>query len=399
MNSALFPTYARADLAFERGEGPWLTATNGARYLDFGAGVAVLSLGHAHPHLVGTLNAAASRPWHVSNLFRIPEGERLAERLVQATFADRVFFTNSGAEAMECAIKTARSYHAANGAPERYRLITFEGAFHGRTLATIAAGGNSKYLAGFGPPVDGFDQAPFADLDAVKRLIGPETAGILLEPIQGEGGVRVFPPAFLAEIRALCDAHGLLLVLDEVQTGVGRTGRFLGVEHAGVTPDIAALAKGLGGGFPIGACLATTEAAKGMTLGAHGSTFGGNPLAAAVGNAVLDVVLEPGFIERIARLGLLLRQRLAELQDRFPSIIAEVRGQGLMMGLRLRPPNGDFVAAAREAGLLVIPAGENVVRLLPPLIVDENDIAEGVARLEAACVRLQQQAALSGAAE
>ncbi len=399
MNSALFPTYARADLAFERGEGPWLTATNGARYLDFGAGVAVLSLGHAHPHLVGTLNAAASRPWHVSNLFRIPEGERLAERLTQATFAERVFFTNSGAEALECAIKTARSFHAANGAPERYRLITFEGAFHGRTLATIAAGGNPKYLAGFGPPVDGFDQAPFADLEAVKRLIGPHTAGVLLEPIQGEGGVRVFPTGFLAAVRALCDEHGLLLVFDEVQTGVGRTGRFLGAEHANVAPDVAALAKGLGGGFPIGACLATAEAAKGMTLGAHGSTFGGNPLAAAVGNAVLDVVLEPGFIERVARLGLLLRQRLAELQDRFPSVVAEVRGQGLLMGLRVRPPNGDFVAAAREAGLLTIPAGDNVVRLLPPLIIDENDIAEAVARLEAACVRLQQKAAMPGAAE
>lgn len=389
MESALFPTYARADVAFERGEGAWLVADDGAHYLDFASGVAVLSLGHAHPHLVGTLNAASARPWHVSNLFRVPEAERLARRLVQATFADLVFFTNSGAEAMECAIKTARRYHAANGEPRRYRLITFDGAFHGRTLATIAAGGNPKYLDGFGPPVDGFDQAPFADIGAVEALIGEETAGVLLEPIQGEGGLRVFPPRFLQELRALCDARGLLLLLDEVQCGVGRTGRFLACEHAGVAPDIVALAKGLGGGFPLGACLSTREAAKGMTAGTHGSTYGGNPLGAAVGNAVLDVVLEPGFIDRVGRLGVLLRQRLAELEDRHPSIIAEVRGEGLMFGLKTRPPNGDFVAAARAAGLLTVPAGDNVVRLLPPLIIGENEIAEAAQRLDAACARLE----------
>ncbi len=398
MTSALYPTYARADIAFERGEGAWLFAENGERYLDFASGVAVLSLGHEHPHLVATLKAAAEKPWHVSNLFRIPQAERLAERLVAATFADVVFFANSGAEAVECAIKTARKYHAANGAPERYRLLTFEGAFHGRTLATIAAGGNPKYLEGFGPPVEGFDQLPFADLDAVEAAITEETAGVLLEPIQGEGGLRVFPPEFLRELRTLCDARGLLLVLDEVQCGVGRTGRFLACEHAGVSPDIVALAKGLGGGFPLGACLATHEAAKGMTLGSHGSTFGGNPLAAAVGGAVLDVVLADGFMARVARLGALLRQRLAELQDRYPGVIETVRGEGLMFGVKTRAPNGDFAAAARAEGLLTVLAGDNVVRLLPPLIIDENDILEAAARLDRACARLSAPAKQLGAA-
>ncbi|QGM47035.1 aspartate aminotransferase family protein [Methylocystis heyeri] len=392
MNSALFPTYARADVSFERGEGPWLFAADGDRYLDFGGGVAVMSLGYAHPHLVETLRDAAEKPWHVSNLYQVPQAERLARRLTEATFADLVFFSNSGAEAVECAIKTARKYHAANGAPERYRLITFEGAFHGRTLATLAAGGNAKYLEGFGPKVDGFDPAPFGDLAAVEALIGPETAGILLEPIQGEGGVRVFPRNFLKGLRELCDRRGLLLAVDEVQTGVGRTGTFLCIEQAGVSPDIAALAKGLGGGFPIGACLATREAAKGMTLGAHGSTFGGNPLAAAVGGAVLDVVLSPGFMERVARLGSLLRQRLAELGDRYPSVIESIRGEGLLFGVKTRVPNTEFVAAARKAGLLTIGAGDNVVRLLPPLIVEEEHILEAARRLDNACAELQKSA-------
>jgi acetylornithine/N-succinyldiaminopimelate aminotransferase len=392
LNSALFPTYARADVSFERGEGVWLFAANGDRYLDFGGGVAVMSLGYAHPHLVETLRSAAERPWHVSNLYQVPQAEKLASRLVEATFADLVFFTNSGAEAVECAIKTARKFHAANGAPERFRLITFEGAFHGRTLATLAAGGNPKYLDGFGPKVEGFDPAPFGDLDAVEALIGPETAGILLEPIQGEGGVRVFPRNFLKGLRELCDKRGLLLAVDEVQTGVGRTGTFLCVEQAGVKPDIAALAKGLGGGFPIGACLATFEAAKGMTAGAHGSTFGGNPLAAAVGGAVLDVVLSPGFLERIARMGSLLRQRLAELADRHASVIESVRGEGLMFGVKTRVPNTEFVVAARKAGLLTIGAGDNVVRLLPPLIVEDEHILEAARRLDAACAALEQSA-------
>lgn len=398
LTSALYPTYARADIAFSRGEGPWLFAENGDRYLDFASGVAVLSLGHDHPHLVETLEAAARKPWHVSNLFRIPEAEALAERLVSATFADTVFFVNSGAEAVECAIKTARKYHAANGQPERYRLITFEGAFHGRTLATIAAGGNPKYLDGFGPPLDGFDQVPFDDLAAVEAAITEETAGVLLEPVQGEGGLRVFPHEFLRKLRALCDARGLLLVLDEVQCGVGRTGKFLACEHSGVTPDVVALAKGLGGGFPLGACLATREAAKGMTVGTHGSTFGGNPLATAVGGAVLDVVLSEGFLARVASLGGLLRQRLAELHDRHPRVIEAIRGEGLMFGVKTRVPNGEFAAAARAEGLLLPIAGDNVVRLLPPLIIDESHISEAFDRLDRTCAHFVAKAEQLGAA-
>lgn len=398
MNSALYPTYARADIAFARGEGPWLIAANGDHYLDFAAGVAVLSLGHGHPHLVAALKNAADAPWHVSNLFRIPQAERLAQRLVDASFADLVFFANSGAEAMECAIKTARKYHAVQGAPQRYRLITFEGAFHGRTLATIAAGGNPKYIEGFGPVVQGFDQVPFADLAAVEAAITPETAGVLLEPVQGEGGLRVFPHEFLRALRALCDARGLLLVFDEVQCGVGRTGKFLACEHAGVTPDIAALAKGLGGGFPIGACLATREAAKGMIAGTHGSTFGGNPLAATVGAAVLDVILAEGFLESVAKHGESLKRRLLALKERYPSIIEDVRGEGLMFGVKTHIPNGDFATAARDEKLLTVLAGDNVVRLLPPLTINQTHIDEAATKLEAACARLASSSTQKGAA-
>src|SRR5499426_4720949 len=329
--SHLLPTYARVDLAFERGEGAWLVATNGDRYLDFTSGVAVNALGHAHPHLVEAISRQANKVWHVSNLYRIPESERLAERLCAASFADVVFFGNSGAEAMECAIKTARKYQSANGRPERYRVITFEGAFHGRTLATLAAGGQKKYLEGFGPVVEGFDQVPFGDLAAVKRAIGPSTAAILIEPIQGEGGgVHVVDNQFLRELRELCDTNGPLLVLDEVQTGMGRTGDLFAFQHTGVTPDIMALAKALGGGFPMGAFLTTEAAGKGMTAGTHGSTFGGNLLAMAAGNAVLDVMLAPGFFERLRQISLLLKQRLAEIKDRHPTIISEVRGEGLL---------------------------------------------------------------------
>jgi acetylornithine/N-succinyldiaminopimelate aminotransferase len=398
VNSALYPTYARADIAFARGEGPWLIAANGDQYLDFAAGVAVLSLGHGHPHLVAALKKAADAPWHVSNLFRIPQAEDLAQRLVDASFADLIFFANSGAEAMECAIKTARKYHAYKGAPQRYRLITFEGAFHGRTLATIAAGGNPKYIEGFGPVVQGFDQVPFADLAAVEAAITPETAGVLLEPVQGEGGLRVFPHEFLRALRALCDVRGLLLVFDEVQCGVGRTGKFLACEHAGIAPDIAALAKGLGGGFPIGACLATHEAAKGMTAGTHGSTFGGNPLAATVGTAVLDVVLAEGFLESVAQNGESLKRRLLALKERYPSIIEDVRGEGLMFGVKTRIPNGDFATAARDEKLLTVLAGDNVVRLLPPLTINQTHIDEAATKLEAACARLASSSTQKGAA-
>src|SRR5262245_17895483 len=391
------PTYARADLAFERGEGAWLTATDGERYLDFAAGVAVNVLGHAHPHLVAALTEQAKKVWHVSNLYRIPEGERLAERLCRESFADVVFFANSGAEAMEGAIKTARKFHSANGAPERFRIIAFEGAFHGRTLATLAAGGQKKHLDGFGPVVEGFVHLALEDAAAVRREVGPATAAILIEPMQGEGGVRMPSIAFLKTLRQICDEHGLLLIFDEVQTGVGRTGHLFAYQKTGVTPDIIALAKGLGGGFPLGACLATAEAAKGMTAGTHGSTFGGNPLAMAAGNAVLDVVLAPGFLERVQQTACLFKQRLAEVKDRHPAVIAEVRGDGFLIGLRALVPAGDLVDALRAERLLTVAAGDNVVRLLPPLIVGEPEIAEAVARLDRAAARLGQN--MAGKAE
>ncbi|KAB7783149.1 MULTISPECIES: aspartate aminotransferase family protein [Methylorubrum] len=391
MTSALLPTYARAPIAFERGEGAWLVAEDGDRYLDFGAGIAVNALGHAHPHLVEALTAQAQKLWHTSNLFQIPEGERLGRRLVEATFADVAFFANSGAEANEAAIKMARKYHAVGGCPERYRIVTFEGAFHGRTLATIAAGGQQKYIEGFGPKVEGFDQVPVGDFAALEAMIGPETAALMIEPIQGEGGLRVIPGETLRRLRALCDAQGLLLIMDEVQTGVGRTGRFFAHEWSGVTPDIMSAAKGIGGGFPLGVCLATAEAARGMTAGTHGTTFGGNPLAMAVGNAVLDVVLGDGFLAHVERMGLLLTQKLAGLIDRHPHVFAELRGQGLMRGLKLNVPNTEFTAAARARHLLVIPAGDNVIRLLPPLIVGAAEVEEAVVRLEAAATDLEAQ--------
>jgi acetylornithine/N-succinyldiaminopimelate aminotransferase len=391
VTSPLLPTYARAELSFEKGEGPWLYGRDGQRYLDFGAGIAVNALGHAHPHLVKALTEQASKVWHTSNLFQIPEGERLAQRLVENTFADVVFFSNSGAEANEAAVKMARRYHYVNGNPERFRIITFEGAFHGRTLGTIAAGGQAKYLEGFGPKVEGFDQVPFDDLDGLKAAIVPETAALLIEPIQGESGIRTASNAYLRELRGLCDQHGLLLIFDEVQTGVGRTGKLFAHEWTGVTPDIMSVAKGIGGGFPLGACLATAEAAKGMTVGTHGTTFGGNPLAMAVGNAVLDIVLEPGFLPHVERMGLLMKQRMAELKDRHPSIISEVRGLGLMMGLRTVVPNTEFIAAARSHKLLAIGAGDNVVRLLPPLIISDADITEAFNRMDAACASLEAE--------
>jgi acetylornithine/N-succinyldiaminopimelate aminotransferase len=384
------PTFARADLSFERGTGAWLQATNGESYLDFGGGIAVNSLGHAHPHLVAALVEQAQKVWHVSNLMRIPEGERLAERLVEATFADRVFFTNSGAEANECAIKMARKYHAHGGHPERYRILTFEGAFHGRTLATIAAGGQQKYIDGFGPKVDGFDQLSIGDKAAIEKWISPESAAFMIEPIMAEGGVRMITPQQLRHLRELADQHGLLLIFDEVQTGVGRTGRFFAHEKLGVTPDIMSVAKGIGGGFPLGACLATEEASRGMTVGTHGTTFGGNPLAMACGNAVLDVVLGDGFLKEVERKALLLKQRLAELKDKHPGVIAEIRGEGLLIGLKLETPNTEFAAAAREEKLLVVPAGDNTVRLLPPLVVTDADVGEAIRRLDAAAARVER---------
>jgi acetylornithine/N-succinyldiaminopimelate aminotransferase len=391
-------TFARVDLAFERGEGVWLVTKAGERYLDFTSGVAVNALGHAHPHLVAALTEQAQKVWHVSNLYEIPESERVAARLCAASFADVVFFCNSGAEAVEGAIKTARKYHAVNGQSERYRIITFEGAFHGRTLATLAAGGQKKYLEGFGPVVDGFDQVPFADLEAVKTAIGPATAAIMIEPLMGEGGVRTVEPSFLRALRELCDRDGLLLIFDEVQSGMGRTGELFAYQRAGVTPDIMALAKALGGGFPVGAVLATSAAAKGMTPGTHGSTFGGNPLAMSAANATLDVMLAPGFFDHVKKIGILFKQRLAEIKDRYPSLIAEVRGEGLLVGLRAIVPAGDLVNALRAEKMLAVAAGDNVVRLLPPLIISEQEIAEGVTRLERACARLSRNSDASAAA-
>jgi acetylornithine/N-succinyldiaminopimelate aminotransferase len=394
--SPLLPTYARAPVTLEKGEGAYVFASDGRRFLDFGSGVAVNALGHAHPTLVAALTSQAGKIWHTSNLYQVPGQQRLAERLVEATFADTVFFCNSGAEAIECSIKMARKFHVHHGR-DRYRIVTFEGAFHGRTLATIAAGGQKKHLDGFGPKVDGFDQVAFGNIEALKAAIGPQTAGMLIEPVQGEGGVRLVPPEFLRAMRALCDEHGLLLMLDEVQTGVGRTGKLFAHEWSGVTPDIMAIAKGIGGGFPMGACLATERAAVGMTAGSHGSTFGGNPLAMAVGNAVLDVVLAPGFLEHVNKVANYLRQQLAMVADRNRAVVEDVRGQGLLLGLKAKVPNTELIDALRERGLLSVAAGDNVVRLLPPLIVTEEQVREAVSILNDACQSLAHEPARDAA--
>ncbi|SCB57618.1 acetylornithine/N-succinyldiaminopimelate aminotransferase [Rhizobium aethiopicum] len=380
----LYDTYSRAPLRFERGEGVWLITEGGERYLDFGAGVAVTSVGHGNPHVVAALKEQADKVWHLSNIYEIPGQERLAKRLTDVTFADKVFFTNSGAEALECAIKTARRYQFSKGHPERFHIITFEGAFHGRTLATIAAGGQEKYLEGFGPKTPGFDQVAFGDIEAVRAAISDATAAILIEPVQGEGGVRPATTEFMKALRQLCDEHGLLLILDEVQTGVGRTGKLFAHEWSGVTPDIMAVAKGIGGGFPLGACLATSEAASGMKAGTHGSTYGGNPLAMAVGSAVLDIILADGFLEQVRDVALVFRQGLASLKDRYPDVIEDIRGEGLLLGIKAAIPSAELLQAIRAAHLLGVPAGDNVIRLLPPLVVTAEEAREGLARLESA---------------
>jgi acetylornithine/N-succinyldiaminopimelate aminotransferase len=386
--SPLYDTYARAPMRFERGEGVWLITEDGQRYLDFAAGVAVNSLGHAHPHLVETLKAQAEKLWHTSNLYQSPGQEKLSRRLCDNTFADKVFFTNSGAEALECAIKTARRYHYAKGHPEKFHIVTFEGAFHGRTIATIAAGGQQKYIDGFGPKAPGLDQVPFEDMDALKAAISDATAGILLEPVQGEGGLRAFSQDFVKAVRALCDEHGLLLIFDEVQCGVGRTGALFAYQKLGITPDIMAVAKGIGGGFPMGACLATAEAASGMVTGTHGSTYGGNPLAMAVGNAVLDVVLSEGFLQHVRDVALVFRQGLASLKDRYPDVIEDIRGDGLMIGIKAKVPAADLLQGIRDEKLLGVMAGDNVVRLLPPLVTTAEEAREGLARIETAAEKL-----------
>ncbi|WP_443030339.1 aspartate aminotransferase family protein [Sphingomonas sp. ZT3P38] len=379
------PVYPRCGVRPVRGEGCYLIGEQGERYLDFASGIAVNALGHGHPKLVKAIADQAATLMHVSNLYGSPQGEHFAQRLVDATFADTVFFTNSGAEAVECAIKTARRYHFANGDPQRHTLITFDTAFHGRTLGTISATNQPKMRDGFEPLLPGFAYAKFNDLAGALALIDDNTAGFLVEPIQGEGGIRPASDEFLQGLRKACDEHGLLLVLDEVQAGYGRTGKFLAHEHYGVTPDIAAVAKGIGGGFPLGACLATEEAAKGMVFGTHGSTYGGNPLSMAAGEAVLDVILEPGFLENVTTMGDRLRQGLEQMIPNHDHLFDSVRGKGLMLGVKLKSDSRAFVAHCRDNhGLLTVAAGENVVRILPPLVIDESHIAECIEKLSEA---------------
>jgi acetylornithine/N-succinyldiaminopimelate aminotransferase len=394
--SALYGTYARSPLAFERGEGVRLISQDGTRYLDFHAGIAVNALGYADPHLVKTMKEAAEKVWHTSNVFTIPEQERLGQRLVEHTFADSVFFTNSGAEALECAIKTARHYFWAKGEVERYEIIAFTGSFHGRTLGTIAAAGNPHYVEGFGPPLEGFKHVKPGDLSLVEAAITPKTCGILIEPVQGEGGVTAMSAEFMRGLRALCDRHGMLLILDEVQCGYGRTGKFFAHEWSGIEPDIMAVAKGIGGGFPLGACLAKGEVAKSMVPGTHGSTYGGNPLACTIGNAVLDRIMEPGFIEHVNQMGQKLHWHLQQLQQRYPNYVLELRGKGLLAGIKL--PDTlvvrEFVARLRDDHqLLTQGAGDNVLRLLPPLVISEADIKEAVDKIGAAFAVIDAEAA------
>ena len=384
MIDTVMPTYGVRDIAFDRGEGVYLIDTAGRRFLDCGSGIAVTSVGHAHPHLVQALKAQAEKVWHTSNLYEIPGQKRAAERLTENSFADTVFFCNSGAESLEAAIKVMRKGQAEKGHPERYRIITIEGAFHGRTLATLAAGNNPNHLAGFGPPAEGFDQVPFGNLNALRDAITPATGGILIEPVQGEGGIRSMDIDFIRGVRQACDEFDLFMGVDEVQCGMGRTGKLFAHEWADVKPDVMSLAKGLGGGFPVGACLATADAAAGMIAGTHGSTFGGNPLASAAVNAVLDIVLADGFLDDVNRKAKVFRDALEEVARRHEDKVEEVRGIGLMLGVRVKAANGDVVAACRDEGLLTVPAGDNVVRFLPPLIITDVEIGEAVDAFERA---------------
>lgn len=387
MIAALMPTYNRADLAFEKGEGAWLWTVDGRRFLDFGAGIATSSLGHGHPHLTRAIAEQAARVMHVSNLYRVPQAEKLAERLVAATFADSVFFCNSGVEANEGMTKMMRKAMAEAGAPERYRFICFEGAFHGRTLAMLAATGNAKYLKGFGPEVAGFDHVPFNNLNAVRAAITGETAGIIIEPVQGEGGVRPAQLQFLRDLRATCDEYGLLLGFDEIQCGMGRTGKLFAHEWAGISPDVMSVAKGIGGGFPMGAVLATEAVARNMVPGTHGTTFGGNPLACTAGNAVLDVMLAPGFLDGVARRGQRLWDELSAIVREHPAVFEEVRGAGLLLGLKCRVPNGEVNDALMAEGMLAVTAGDNVIRLVPPLVITDEDITQAIAMVRRAAKR------------
>ena len=392
--SALYGTYARSELAFERGEGVRLFSQDGTEYLDFHAGVAVNALGHGDPHMVAALKAAAEKVWHTANTFTIPEQERLGQRLVENTFADACFFTNSGTEAVECAVKTARHYFWARGETDRYEVIAFTGSFHGRTMGMIAASGNEHYIEGFGPPLAGFVHLAPGDLAAVKAAITPKTCAILIEPVQGEGGVTAMTPEYMRGLRALCDQHGMLLILDEVQCGYGRTGKFFAHEWSGIEPDIMAVAKGIGAGFPLGACLAKGEVAKSMVPGTHGSTYGGNPLASAMGNAVLDRMLAPGFFDQVDKMGQRLNWHLQQLAQRFPGQVLELRGKGLLAGIRIASPVRDVAMRLRdEQHLLAMTANENVLRLIPPLVVTEADIEEAMGKLAAVFTAIEAESA------
>lgn len=382
--------YNRTPLAFERGEGVRLFTADGDSYLDCMAGIAVNALGHAHPKLVQALKAQADKLWHVSNIFTIPGQERLAKVLTDATFADVAFFTNSGAEAIECAIKTARKYHWSKGNAERIDIIGFDGSFHGRTLAAVNASGNAAYLEGFGPRMEGFLQLPFGDMDALRAAMGPTTAAVILEPVQGEGGARSLSDEDLRQIRQICDEAGALLILDEVQCGLGRTGKLFAHEWADVKPDIMAIAKALGGGFPVGACLATAEAGSGMTVGSHGTTYGGNPLAMAVSLAAMEELNSDALLAHVREVSGYFNQQLAGLKDRFPDVIVDIRGKGLLIGVKLATPNREFMQHAREEHLLIAGGGDNCVRLLPPLTITQDEAREAIEKLEGACLRARQ---------
>ena len=388
MVPSIMPTYGQPELAFEKGEGVYLYASGGRRFLDFGAGIAVASLGHCHPYLIEALTVQAKKLWHCSNLYLIPEQVRLANRLVQNSFADSVSFNNSGSEAVELSIKVARRFHSVNGRPERYRVITCEGAFHGRSLATIAAGNQEKYLDGFGPVVDGFDQVPFNNIDKMRAAISPETAAILVEPVQGEAGIRPMSLDYLKELRSIATEFNILLIFDEVQCGMGRTGKLFAYEWAGIEPDILATAKGLGGGFPVGACLAKKGPASAMIAGTHGSTFGGNPLAMTVCNAVLDIILADGFLSNVDVVSRHLWSRLENLCQKFPTVFGGVSGAGLMLGLKCIPKNTTVVDKCTKAGLLLVGAGSNVVRMVPPLIVEDSHVDEAIVILDAVASEL-----------
>ena len=388
MISALLPNYARADLAFERGEGAWLWTVDGRRFLDFGSGIATASVGHGNAHLAKAIAEQAAKVMHVSNLYRIPQAEKLAQRLVDASFADSVFFCNSGAEANEGMIKMMRRAMFDAGKPERFRFITFEGAFHGRTLATLAATGNAAYLKGFGPPVDGFDQVPFNNMNAVRNAVSAATAGIIVEPVQGEGGVRPADMQFLRDLRAMCDEYGLILGMDEVQSGMGRTGKLFAHEWAGIVPDVMSVAKGIGGGFPLGAVLAKEQFAKALVPGTHGTTYGGNPLACAAGNAVLDIISAPGFLDSVVAKGNRLRAGTEQLVRDFPTLFENARGLGLLQGIKCVVPAGEMQAACTAEGLMAITAGENTLRLAPPLVVTEPEIDQALDMLRQASTKV-----------